>query len=114
DPALLHARARLERATGDLEAAERTLRAALVATGTRRAERADIQRRIAICVDLSSVLMKRGDRERALALIGPALELAMEHGEDASPTEGLLRELGEHGLLARALEERCTRGSDVM
>jgi tetratricopeptide (TPR) repeat protein len=107
DPAILQARGRLELVTGDLDSAERTLRAALLASGSPEGQ-------IQVYVDLSAIAAQRSDRARAATLVESALELAIDHGHDLGPVGAVLREMGEHALLARALETVSRRASEPL
>jgi tetratricopeptide (TPR) repeat protein len=104
DSHILRRRAALELATGDVDAAERTCRAALLAASGAVA-------RIEIYVELSRIAIRRRDRSRAESLLETALEAAIDGGHQVGFIEEALRAVERYDLLARALSHRCVNAS---
>jgi golgin subfamily B member 1 len=110
NPEILRALAELARDDGQLERAERSFRALLVALP--RAE--DSQPgapivRTEVLLELSAVAERQGEEDRAREIRESALEAGMRSEVEGKRLEQALRAGGDHETLVRALETRLAR-----
>jgi tetratricopeptide (TPR) repeat protein len=105
------ARAALE--LEQLELAEKSYRALLLAVHRSTEDSASSPSRADIFVDLSEIALRRGDIARASDWVDSAFDEAVERGEDPQRLERGLRARGRNDLLARALERRVQRGTTL-
>jgi tetratricopeptide (TPR) repeat protein len=116
EPGVLSRRAKLELESGDLDAAERTYRAALLLTGS-----VGGTARVEIYVALSSIAIRRRDDSRAESLLESALDRLLPALEDPSATAvdateraqllaAVARVWREHGGFELALGRRIREG----
>jgi lipopolysaccharide biosynthesis regulator YciM len=111
-PAILHDLGRVALAAGEVDLAEQTLRALLLA----------LRHPVDGCVPVSSaevllelgrIAERKGNAARAADLADSALEAALESGEDPRCFEQALRDLGRHDRLVRTLVRHVERASDM-
>ena len=115
-PAILFDLGQAALASDELDLAESTYRALLLAihhsiddadagpSGPHRAE---------VLVELSEVAARKDDGARAVDLVDSAVDAALESGEDPSRFEGPLRARGRYDLLARSIERRVERAATL-
>lgn len=115
-PAILFDLGQAALASDELDLAESTYRALLLAihhsiddadagpSGPHRAE---------VLVELSEVAARKDDGARAVDLVDSAVDAALESGKDPSGFEGPLRARGRYDLLARSIERRVERAATL-
>jgi tetratricopeptide (TPR) repeat protein len=102
------ARAALE--VGQLELAESTFRALLLALHHPSNDAAaPPPHRAEVFLDLSEIAVRKSDLARATDLVDSAVDAALETGERPERFEEVLASRGRHDLLARAIERRVER-----
>ncbi len=117
-PAILYDLGRSALLAGELELAESTYRALLLAlhhamedadedTSTRSPHRAEV------FIELSEIAARKDDMPRAADLVDSAVDAALESGEDPKRIEGPLRDRERHALVARAIERRVERAGTL-
>src|SRR5262249_28317862 len=107
DPVILRDLAQASFEQGDLDVAEKTYRALLLAL--RGSPAVSPISHTKVLLDLGAIAGKKGDAPRAANLLESGLDAALERGEDTVPFEQALRELGRHDLVVRGAEARVTR-----
>jgi tetratricopeptide (TPR) repeat protein len=110
NPEILRALAELARDDGQLDRAERSFRALLVALprGEDSVDDAPIVRS-EVLLELSSVADRQGEQDRAREILESALEAGAKSEVEGKRLEQALRARGDHGTLVRALEARLSR-----
>jgi tetratricopeptide (TPR) repeat protein len=112
NPRILRSLAELARDDGQLERAERSYRALLVALP--RAEESDPDASIVrteVLLELSAVAERQGEADRAREILESALETGARNDVEARRLEQALRTRGDHATLVRALEARLARAT---
>jgi tetratricopeptide (TPR) repeat protein len=115
-PAILFDLGRAALASGQLDVAESTYRALLLAIhhSIDEAEAgASAPHRAEVLIELSEVAARKDDDVRAVDLVDSAVDAALESGEDPSRFEGPLGARGRHALLARSIERRVERAATL-
>jgi golgin subfamily B member 1 len=110
NPEILRALAELARDDGQLERAERSFRALLVALprGEDSSDDAAIVRS-EVLLELSAVAERQGEQDRAREILESALEAGAKSEVEGRRLERALRLRGDHSTLVRALEARLSR-----
>jgi tetratricopeptide (TPR) repeat protein len=111
-PAILHDLGRVAADAGDLDLAEHTYRALLLAL-RHPAENSPTVSSAGVLLELSSIARRRGHDARAADLAESALDSALDAREDPRSFESALRDMGRHDRLARTLMRHAERASDV-
>src|SRR5208282_3339888 len=109
---ILRSLAELARDDGQLERAERSYRALLVALP--RAEESDSDASIVrteVLLELSAVAERQGEEDRAREILESALETGARNDVEGRRLEQALRARGDHATLVRALEARLARAA---
>ena len=117
-PAILYDLARSALSSGELDLAESTYRALLLALHHAMEDSAEDAtarppHRAEVFIELSEVAARKNDAARAAELVDSAVDAALESGEDPTRVEGPLRERERHALLARAIERRVERAGTL-
>jgi len=113
-PGVLHHLARAALDEGELELAEGTCRALLLALHHPAEDiGAPAPHRAEVFIDLSEVALRNGDALRAADLVDSAVDVALESGDRPERFEPLLAIRGRYDLLARAIERRLDRASTL-
>lgn len=112
-PGILHDLARAALDMGDLELAEQTYRALLLAL-RRRSDTSAAPSSARILLQLATIALRRGSRARAANLAESALQSALEAGDDPRPFEQLLREMERHDLLVSTLMHQVEWSADLL
>jgi tetratricopeptide (TPR) repeat protein len=110
NPEILRALAELARDDSQLDRAERSFRALLVALP--RAEDSAAEApivRTEVLLELSAVAERQGEEDRAREILESALEAGMRSDVEGKRLEQALRARGDHATLVRALETRLAR-----
>jgi tetratricopeptide (TPR) repeat protein len=110
NPQILRSLAELARDDGQLDRAERSYRALLVALP--RAEDSDSDAAIVrteVLLELSAVAGRQGEEDRARELLESALESGAKSDVEGRRLEQALGARGDHATLVRALEARLSR-----
>jgi golgin subfamily B member 1 len=110
NPEILRTLAELARDDGQLDRAEKSYRALLVAL--RRREEAGESQSIArseVLLELSAIASRQGELDRAREVLESALEAAAKSEFEQDRLEGTLRARGDHETLARVLEAKLGR-----
>jgi len=110
NPQILRALAELARDDGQLDRAERSYRALLVAL--KRPEEADDAApmvRSEVLLELAAIAERQGEQERAGEILESALETASKSDVEARRMEKSLRDRGKYETLVRALSARLAR-----
>jgi tetratricopeptide (TPR) repeat protein len=110
NPEILRALAELARDDGQLDRAERSYRALLVALprAEESAEGAPIVR-TEVLLELSAVAQRQGEEDRGREILESALETGSKSPVEATRLEQALSARGDHATLVRALEARLAR-----
>jgi len=111
--AILHDLGRVALDAGELDLAEQTLRALLLALRRPAAGEAPISS-AAVLLELARMARRKGNDARAVDLAESALEAALESGEDPGCFAQALREWGRPDRLARTLVHVVERGGDAV
>lgn len=98
---------------GDLDLAERTLRAVLLALPHHTDASWEGPNRAEVYLDLSRVVESRGDATLAKELVESAFDSSLETEDEALRLEQALEQRGRHDLLALALERRLRSAPDL-
>jgi tetratricopeptide (TPR) repeat protein len=113
-PGVLHDLARTALEVGQLELAESTFRALLLALhhptedgATKPPHRAEV------FLDLAEIAVRRSDQPRAEDLVDSAVDALLETGEAPERFDAILASRGRGDLLARAIERRVERSSSL-
>ncbi len=122
-PGVLHDLARAALEVGQLELAESTFRALLLALHhspeeiesklTIGHDGAGPPHRAEVFLDLSEIAARKADVERATDLVDSAVDAILETGDPAERFEAMLASRGRHELLARAIERRVERAATL-
>jgi DNA-binding SARP family transcriptional activator len=117
-PAILYDLGRSALKAGELELAESTHRALLLALHHAMEDAGDDPNlrtpdRAEVFIELSEVASLRDDAARAADLVDSAVDASLESAEDPERIEGPLRERGRHELVARAIERRVERAGTL-
>jgi tetratricopeptide (TPR) repeat protein len=111
-PVILRELGQLAHDAGDLDLAEKTYRALLLAI-RHPSDHPEAGSSTQVFVDLGTIASQKGDPLRAANLLESALDTAIDNGEDPGPVERALRELGRHDVVARAVEQRVATAKGV-
>lgn len=110
---ILHDLAGAALEVGEVDLAEQTYRALLLAL--RRPAEASVPTSAAeILLQLARIAMRRGSAARAANLADSALQSAIDAGDDPRPYERALREMGGHDLLVSTLTHQLEGSGDVV
>jgi predicted Zn-dependent protease len=117
-PVILYDLGRAALTTGELDLAESTYRALLLALHHSMEDAEDepdarAPHRAEVFIELSEVASRKNDAARAIDLVDSAVDAALESGEDPRRIEAPLRERDRHALVARAIERRVERSSTL-
>jgi tetratricopeptide (TPR) repeat protein len=96
---------------GDLDLAEKTYRALLLALRTDK-ESSPSFSCARIFLDLGAIAVRKGDERRAADLFESGLDAARERAEDIRAFEDAFRGIARYDLVARAVESRVLRRYD--
>ncbi|HEX4445775.1 MAG TPA: tetratricopeptide repeat protein, partial [Polyangiaceae bacterium] len=101
--------------TGQLDLAESTYRALLLALHPTADAGAALAapHRSEVFIELSEIAARKDDAPRAADLLDSAVDAALESGEDPKRFEAPLATRGRHDLLARAAERRVERAATL-
>jgi tetratricopeptide (TPR) repeat protein len=111
-PTILHDLGRVALETGDVDLAEQTFRALLLAL--RHPVDGGVPISSAeVLLELGRIAQRKGNDARAADLADSALEAALESGQNPRCFEQRLRDLGRHDLLVRTLVRHVERANDV-
>jgi tetratricopeptide (TPR) repeat protein len=108
-PGILFDYARALLAANDLDLAEKTYRALLLAVRSPSNKSGPTFSFTRIFLDLAAIALLKGNPVHAASLLESGLDAALENEEDERPVEEALRGLGRHDLVARLLESRVVR-----
>jgi tetratricopeptide (TPR) repeat protein len=111
-PPILHDLGRMAFQAGDLDLAEQTYRALLIALRHPVEAPTTVSRAEAL-LELSRVALRKGSDARAADLADSALESALDAGEDSRAFERALGEMNRYDLLVRTLVRHAERAGDV-
>jgi tetratricopeptide (TPR) repeat protein len=111
-PAILHDLGRVALEAGQVDLAEQTFRALLLALRHPTDAGAAVSS-AQVLLELGRMARRKGNDARAADLLDSALQAALESGEDPRCFEQALRELGRQDLLVRTLTRHVERASDV-
>jgi len=112
EPTTLFELAGLATDEGELELAERTLRALLLTLHPAAEQRAEGPTRAEVYLDLSRILELRGDIVQARDLVESAFDSSLQSEEQGARLERALEQRGRHDLLALAIERRLSSAKD--
>ncbi len=113
-PGVLYQLARAALDAGELDLAEGTYRALLLALHHPTDDAgAPAPHRAEVFLDLSEIALQHGDSLRAADLVDSAVDVALESGDRPERFEPVLSTRGRYDLLARAIERRVDRGSTL-
>ncbi len=114
NPRILRALAELARDDGQLDRAERSYRALLVALKRpEEAEEGAPMARTEVLLELSAIAERQNELERSKEILESALETAAKSDFEARSLERALRERGDYATLVRALEARLQHIGNV-
>lgn len=111
-PAILHDLGRVALEVGQVDLAEQTFRALLLAL-RRPSEDGAAVSSAAVLMELGAIARRKGSDARAADLADSALQAALDAGDDPRRYEQALRDLGRPDLLVRTLMRHVERGGDV-
>jgi golgin subfamily B member 1 len=106
EPSILYDLAKLATEEGNLDVAERTLRALLLALHHPAQATAEAPSRAEVYLDLSRVLEAKGDSEQANELVESAFDSALESSSETVRLEQALERRGRYDLMTVAIERR--------
>jgi len=110
-PVILRDLAQSALGAGDLDLAERTYRALLLAV-RHPEESCELPSPVPIFLDLGTIALSRGDTERAANLLESGLDEAFERDEDPRPFEASLRCVERWDLVRQVVQWRIERAQD--
>jgi tetratricopeptide (TPR) repeat protein len=111
-PGILHDLAKTALEVGDVDLAEQTYRALLLAL--RNTTDASVSTSSAqVLLELAKISLQRGKAARAADLADSALQSALDAGDDPRPFERMLREMARQDLLVSTLTHQLEWSGDV-
>jgi golgin subfamily B member 1 len=113
-PAILHALGRLSFEEGQLDRAQRTLRALLLVLGSATPDAESVVGRAEVLLDLSAIAEMEQEPDRAHEFLESALQAAGESEREARRFERVLEGRARWDLLVRCLEGRLGSSGDAM
>jgi tetratricopeptide (TPR) repeat protein len=111
-PAILRDLGRVALEAGEVDLAEQTFRALLLALRHPTGASAAVSS-AEVLLELGRMARRKGNDARAADLVDSALEAALESGEDPRCFEQMLRDLGRQDLLVRTLTRHVERARQV-